>query len=586
MAKAVLIPGKEKRVLGGHPWVFRSDIAQVSGTYEPGDVLDVVSSRGRFLGRAFYNPKSQISLRMMTLHDEPVDRDFIFRRVREAVEYRRAFADLHSCRLIFAESDRLPALIVDSFGDVLVMQCLALGMERYKQDVTDALVELLHPAGIYERSDVPVRALEGLEQYTGLRYGQVPDRVEMVENGVHFWVDVKQGQKTGFFLDQKENRAAIAPFVRDARVLDCFTHTGSFALHAGHYGAREVTGVDISEYACQFATENARLNSLEDRVYFQEANAFDLLAEQSRHGEKYDVIILDPPAFTKTRAAVASAARGYKEINLRAMKMVRGGGLSGHLLLLTAHSARTLPGDRPGRCPGCPRAAASGGIPHPGPGSSHPPRGAGNPVSQVRHFPVASLIRQAEHHQAIRILLLEVGNGRFHGFPYRQIVHVLLHHVPDEACGFGFLAQRLIARLTRLSLFQLSRQARFFCLCLAQLGFTIRQFRRQGILVLLELVKLCFQGLRSACVRLCCGELLAHGFQGCGFFCQRGFRCRCCRLGLRQADLQALLLRLRLRQCVCCFLSLSLKRRIAHRQLVPLCGYRGQLLLPGFFPGG
>ena len=161
MAKAVLIPGKEKRVLGGHPWVFRSDIAQVSGTYEPGDVLDVVSSRGRFLGRAFYNPKSQISLRMMTLHDEPVDRDFIFRRVREAVEYRRAFADLHSCRLIFAESDRLPALIVDSFGDVLVMQCLALGMERYKQDVTDALVELLHPAGIYERSDVPVRALGG-----------------------------------------------------------------------------------------------------------------------------------------------------------------------------------------------------------------------------------------------------------------------------------------------------------------------------------------------------------------------------------------------------------------------------------------
>lgn len=242
MAKAVLIPGKEKQVLGGHPWVFRSDIAQVSGTYEPGDVLDVVSSRGRFLGRAFYNPKSQISLRMMTLHDEPVDRDFIFRRVREAVEYRRAFADLHSCRLIFAESDRLPALIVDSFGDVLVMQCLALGMERYKQDVTDALVELLHPAGIYERSDVPVRALEGLEQYTGLRYGQVPDRVEMVENGVHFWVDVKQGQKTGFFLDQKENRAAIAPFVRDARVLDCFTHTGSFALHAGHYGAGRLPG--------------------------------------------------------------------------------------------------------------------------------------------------------------------------------------------------------------------------------------------------------------------------------------------------------------------------------------------------------
>ena len=326
MAKAILNPGKEKRVLGGHPWVFRSDIREVQGSFTPGDIVDVLSSRERFLGRAFYNPQSQISLRMMTLHDEPVDRDFIFRRVKEAVDYRRTFADLHSCRMIFAESDRLPALIVDSFGDVLVMQCLALGMERFKHDAADALQELLHPAGIYERSDVPVRTLEGLELTKGLICGEVPDRVEMVENGVHFWVDVKEGQKTGFFLDQKENRAAIVPFVKNARVLDCFTHTGSFALHAGHFGAREVIGVDISDYACQFATENARLNHLEDRVRFVEANAFDLLSEESREGEKYDVIILDPPAFTKTRSAVASATRGYKEINLRAMKMVRDGG--------------------------------------------------------------------------------------------------------------------------------------------------------------------------------------------------------------------------------------------------------------------
>ena len=326
MAKAILNPGKEKRVLGGHPWGFRSDIREVQGSFTPGDIVDVLSSRGRFLGRAFYNPQSQISLRMMTLHDEPVDRDFIFRRVKEAVDYRRTFADLHSCRMVFAESDRLPALIVDSFGDVLVMQCLALGMEHFKHDAADALQELLHPAGIYERSDVPVRTLEGLELTKGLICGEVPDRVEMVENGVHFWVDVKEGQKTGFFLDQKENRAAIAPFVKNARVLDCFTHTGSFALHAGHFGAREVIGVDISDYACQFATENARLNHLEDRVRFVEANAFDLLSEESREGEKYDVIILDPPAFTKTRSAVASATRGYKEINLRAMKMVRDGG--------------------------------------------------------------------------------------------------------------------------------------------------------------------------------------------------------------------------------------------------------------------
>lgn len=327
MAKTVLIPGKEKRVHTGHPWVFRSDIARIEGDCLPGDIVDIVSSKGRFLARGYYNPNSQIALRIMTYReDEPVDRVLIFRRIHEAVEYRRNFADLKSCRLVFAESDRLPALIVDAFGDVLVLQCLALGMERFKQDVVDALVEEVHPQGIWERNDVPVRKLEGLEMTTGLLYGEVPDRVLMTENGVRFWVDVKEGQKTGFFLDQKENRAAIAPFVKDKTVLDCFTHTGSFALHAGKFGAKEVTGVDISEYACLFAAENARLNGLEDRVKFVTANAFDLLSEQSRTGNRYDVIILDPPAFTKTRSAVESAIRGYKEINLRAMKMIASGG--------------------------------------------------------------------------------------------------------------------------------------------------------------------------------------------------------------------------------------------------------------------
>ena len=327
MAKTVLISGKEKRVHTGHPWVFRSDIARVEGECLPGDIVDIVSSKGRFLARGYYNPNSQIALRIMTYReDEPVDRELIFRRIHDAVEYRRTFADLKSCRLVFAESDRLPALIVDAFEDVLVIQCLALGMEQFKQDVVDALVEELHPQGIWERNDVPVRKLEGLEMTTGLLYGEVPDRVLMNENGVRFWVDVKEGQKTGFFLDQKENRAAIAPFVKDKTVLDCFTHTGSFALHAGKFGAKEVTGVDISEYACLFATENAKLNGLEDRVKFVTANAFDLLSEQSRTGSRYDVIILDPPAFTKTRNAVESAIRGYKEINLRAMKMVASGG--------------------------------------------------------------------------------------------------------------------------------------------------------------------------------------------------------------------------------------------------------------------
>ena len=325
-AKAILRQGREKRVYSMHPWIFRSDIERISGDCKPGDTVDIVSAKGRFLARGYYNPNSQIALRIMTYRDEPVDRALIFRRIHEAVAYRRTFADLKSCRLVFAESDRLPALIVDAFDDILVLQCLALGMERFKQDVVDALVEEMHPRGIWERNDVPVRRLEGLELCTGLLYGEVPDRVLMTENGVRFWVDVKEGQKTGFFLDQKENRAAIAPFVRGKRVLDCFTHTGSFALHAGKYGAKEVTGVDISEYACAFAADNAKLNGLENRVRFVAANAFDLLSEQSRQGVRYDVVILDPPAFTKTRSAVESALRGYKEINLRAMKMIEPGG--------------------------------------------------------------------------------------------------------------------------------------------------------------------------------------------------------------------------------------------------------------------
>ena len=298
MANAILIPGKEKRVYGGHPWVFRSDIARVEGDFTPGDIVSVYSSKGKFLAKAFYNPQSQISLRIMSLHDEPIDRAFIFRRVKEAVDYRRTFADLRSCRLIFAESDRLPALIVDSFGDVLVLQCLALGMERFKQDVVDALVEEVHPQGIYERSDVPVRRLEGLEQLTGVMYGTVPDRVEMVENGVHFWVDVKEGQKTGFFLDQKENRAAIAPFVKDKTVLDCFTHTGSFALNAAKGGAEHVTAVDVSESAIEMARANAARNGLEDKMDFLAADVFDLLPQlEAAHEKPYDFIILDPPAY-------------------------------------------------------------------------------------------------------------------------------------------------------------------------------------------------------------------------------------------------------------------------------------------------
>ena len=317
--------GREQRVLGGHPWVFRSDIEREDGAAD-GLPVRVLTSAGRFLAMAVYNPRSQISLRILSRRDEPIDGAFIRGRVRRALDYRRRFADLNSCRLIFAESDGLPAVIADKFGDVIVLQILCLGMERFKGDIVDALAQELSPRGIYERNDVPVRELEGLTQQTGLLWGEVPDRVEMQENGVRFLVDVKEGQKTGFFLDQKENRAAIAPFVSGMRVLDCFTHTGSFALHAAHYGAAEVTGVDISEHACACALENARLNGVEDRVRFECANAFDFLRAHQTAKEQYDVVILDPPAFTKTRSAVEGALRGYKEINLRGMKLTREGG--------------------------------------------------------------------------------------------------------------------------------------------------------------------------------------------------------------------------------------------------------------------
>lgn len=337
MAKAILNPGREKRVLRGHPWVFRSDIARVEGAFEPGGAVDVASFRGKFLGRAMYNPASQIALRMFTTRDEPVDEAFIRGRVSRAIEYRKAFADLKSCRVLFAESDGLPALIADSFGDVVVIQSLALGMERWKGAVADALWDALRPKGIWERSDVKVRELEGMQQTQGLLRGEVPDRVEICENGLRFLVDVKEGQKTGYFLDQKENRAAMAPFVKGRRVLDCFTHTGAFALHAAHYGAGEVGAVDISDLAIRQASENAALNGLS--VGFEQANAFDLLRAKYDAGERYGAIILDPPAFTKTRAAVPGALRGYKEINLRAMKML----LDGGFLITCSCSHHVLP---------------------------------------------------------------------------------------------------------------------------------------------------------------------------------------------------------------------------------------------------
>ncbi len=325
MATVSLRKTRETRVRGGHPWIYASEIEKVDGAFENGDIVDVQDFRGKFIGRGFYNPQSQISLRILTRNDEPCDRAFFAKRIQEAWDYRKLMCDPDSCRLIYSESDFLPGLVVDKYGDVLVLQSLSLGIERIKDMIADLLMEIVQPMGIWERSDVPVRRLEGMEQTTGLLRGEVPNLVEMKENGIIFGVDVKNGQKTGFFLDQKENRAAIAPFCKDARVLDCFCHNGSFSLHAAAFGAKDVLGVDISEEALVVARENAKRNNLTN-VRFEAHNCFDLLRELTDANEKFDVVILDPPAFTKNKAALQSALRGYKEINLRGLKLVRPGG--------------------------------------------------------------------------------------------------------------------------------------------------------------------------------------------------------------------------------------------------------------------
>ncbi len=338
MAKAFLKKTRETRVRSGHPWVFASDVERTDGA-QPGDVVEVYSSKNTFLGRAMYNPNSQITLRMLTRDETPIDDEFFYNRVKTAWDYRNTFCDPNSCRLIYSESDFLPGLIVDKFADVLSVQVMSLGIDRHMPVIYDALKEIVQPRGIYERNDVPVRRLEGLPMTTGLVYGEVPDKVEMLENGIKLLVDVKNGQKTGYFLDQKENRAAIAPIVKGKKVLDCFCHIGSFALHAAHFGAAESTGVDISEDAVAYAQENAALNGLSN-ANFVAANCFDYLREKFDAKERYDVVILDPPAFAKSRSALESARRGYKEINLRGMKLCKEGGF----LVTCSCSQHMLPG--------------------------------------------------------------------------------------------------------------------------------------------------------------------------------------------------------------------------------------------------
>lgn len=331
-AIVTLKKGEGRALKQGGPWIYDNEVASIVGNFEDGDIVLVHDFDGYPLGRGFINRNSKLIVRMMTRDkDTQVDEAFIRMRVKNAWEYRKKVVDTSSCRVIFGEADFLPGIVVDKFADVLVVESLALGIDRFKVMIVDILKELMeedgiHIRGVYERSDAKVREQEGMERYKGFIGEPFDTKVEIVENGVRYYVDVKDGQKTGFFLDQKYNRQAVAKLCKGARVLDCFTHTGSFALNAGMAGAAHVTGVDASELGVAQARENAALNGLEDRVEFLCADVFELLPELEKKGEKYDVVILDPPAFTKSRSSIKKAVRGYREINLRGMKLVKDGG--------------------------------------------------------------------------------------------------------------------------------------------------------------------------------------------------------------------------------------------------------------------
>ena len=330
IAVAVLKKGEGRALKSGGPWVYDNEIASIMGNFENGDIVIVRDFDGYPLGRGFINTNSKIRIRMMTRNEnQEIDREFLKMRVRDAWEYRKKTVDISSCRVIFGEADFLPGMVIDKFSDVLVVQSLALGIDKLKMIIIEELKSAMAEDGItirgvYERSDAKVRLQEGMERVKGFIGEPFDTKVQIVENGVKYIVDIEDGQKTGFFLDQKYNRLAIQRLCKDAKVLDCFTHT--FALNAGIAGAKSVTGVDASQLAVDQATENAELNGLEKRVKFICEDVFELLPKLEAEGEKYDVVILDPPAFTKSKNSIKNAVKGYREINLRGMKLVKDGG--------------------------------------------------------------------------------------------------------------------------------------------------------------------------------------------------------------------------------------------------------------------
>jgi 23S rRNA (cytosine1962-C5)-methyltransferase len=316
------------RIANGHPWVFGNEVNAIEGPVDAGDIVNVLTHDKKWLGRGYINPQSQILVRLLTRNkNEEINEAFFYNRLLQAWTYKSELGYKENCRLIFGEADYLPALIIDKFNDYFVLQTLALGMDRWKPAIVKALEIIFSPKGIYERNDVPVRELEGLPQQKGFLSAAFDTTITINENGLKFYVDIENGQKTGYFLDQQDNRRAIANIVKGADVLGVFTYTGTFEIHAAHYGAKSVYGIDISDNAVTQANRNAAFNGLDKICRFEAMNAFDVMkAWGKEQGRQYDVVMLDPPAFTKSRENIQKAVAGYKEINLRGMKLIKPGG--------------------------------------------------------------------------------------------------------------------------------------------------------------------------------------------------------------------------------------------------------------------
>ncbi len=315
------------RIASGHPWIFNNEVEKVEAEINAGETVEVFTHDKKFVGKGYINPKSQILVRLLTREKkEDINEQFFFNRLVQCREYRKKLGYIENCRLVFGEADSLPQLIVDKFNDYFVIQTLSLGIDRWKPAIVKALNEIFNPKGIYERNDVPVREMEGLPQQKGFLSDPFNTQITINENGLQFYVDIENGQKTSYFLDQQDNRRSIQHIVKDAEVLGSFSYTGSFEIHAAKYGAKSVLGLDISNSAVQQAMRNAELNGVQDICRFETANAFDVLKQWAKEGKQYDVVMLDPPAFTKSRETIQNAITGYKEINLRGMKLTKPGG--------------------------------------------------------------------------------------------------------------------------------------------------------------------------------------------------------------------------------------------------------------------